>query len=152
LYYKLSSENTFQVTREMTMAIFKGRYSWDGKKNDQRDPIAWFPGAYDLKIVDLTEGRGGVTFLKPFLCIYTNTGAGYSISEHPEKFAKRICSDFSLHMDKVLWTEQLQKGADAFQIVTFEKCGTVGGNPFYLTRKRKPLANEINLIKKELAE
>jgi len=137
---------------EKTMAIFNGRYSWDGKKNDQREPIAWFPGAYDLKIVDLTEGNEGITFLKPFLCIYTNTGAGYSISENPEKFAKRICSDFSLQIDKVLWTEQLQNGSDSFEIITFKKSGTLGDNPLYLTKKRKPLASEIKLITKGLAE
>jgi hypothetical protein len=140
------------MNEEMDMAIFKGRYSWDGKKNDQREPIAWFPGAYDLKIVDLTEGKKGISFLKPFLCIYTNTGSGYSISENPEKFAKRICSDFSLQMDKVLWTEQLQNGSDSFEIIMFEKCGNLGNNPRYLTRKRTPLPSEINLIKKGLAE
>jgi hypothetical protein len=140
------------VSREMMMAIFNGRYSWDGKKNDQREPIAWFPGAYDLKIVDLTEGKKGITFLRPVLCIYTNTGAGYSISENPEKFARRICSDFSLQMDKVLWIEQLQNGADCFDIITFKKCGTLGSNPLYSTRKRKPIASEIKLIKKGLAE
>lgn len=134
------------------MAIFKGRYSWDGKKNDQREPIAWFPGTYDLKIVDLAEGKRGVTFLKPVLCIYTNTGAGYSISEHPEKFAKRICSDFSLEMDKVLWTEQLENGTDSFEIITFKKFGMIGKDPLYLIRKRKPLTNEMKLIKKGLAE
>jgi hypothetical protein len=134
------------------MAIFKGRYSWDGKKNDQREPIAWFPGAYDLRIIDLREEKKGVTFLKPFLCIYTNTGAGYSISENPEKFAKRVCSDFSLEMDKVLWTEQLQDGSDSFEVISFEKCGTVGDSPFYLIRKRKPLASEIKLIKRGLSD
>jgi hypothetical protein len=134
------------------MAIYKGRYSWDGKKNDQREPIAWFPGAYDLRIIDLTAGKKGILFLKPFLCIYTNTGAGYSISENPEKFAKRICSEFSLEMEKVLWAEQLNEGADSFEIVTFEKCGTVGDSPFYLTRKRKPLASEIKLIQKCLVD
>lgn len=134
------------------MAIFKGRYSWDGKKNDQREPISWFPGAYDLKIVDLTEGKKGITFLKPYLCIYTNTGAGYSISEHPEKFAKRICSDFFLEIDKVLWTEQLQNGSDSFEIITFKKCGTLGNDSLYLARKRKPLTSEMNLIRKGLAE
>ena len=55
-------------------------------------------------------------------------------------------------MDKVLWTEQLENGADSFQIITFEKCGTLGSTSLYLTRKRKPLANEINLIKKGLAD
>ena len=134
------------------MAIFNGRYSWDGKKNDQREPIAWFPGAYDLKIVDLTEGKKGVRFLKPYLCVYTNTGAGYSISEHPEKFAKRICSDFSLEMEKVLWAEQLEIGSDVFEIVNFYKFGTLGdNNTLYLTRKRKPLAGEVKLIKTVLA-
>ena len=142
----------FPVEAEIYMSVFKGRYSWDGKKNDQREPIAWFPGAYDLRIVDLTEGKKGIAFIKPFLCIYTNTGAGYSISENPEKFAKRICSDFALEIDKVLWAEQLQNGSDSFEIVTFEKCGTVGKDPFYLMRKRKPLANEIKLIKKRLAD
>jgi hypothetical protein len=136
----------------MIMTIFKGRYSWDGKKKDRREPIAWFPGAYDLRIVDLTEGKTGITFLKPFLCIYTNTGAGYSISENPEKFAKRICGDFSLEIDKVLWTEQLQNGSDSFEIITFKRCGTVGENAFYLMNKRKPLAGEIKLIKKGLAD
>jgi hypothetical protein len=140
------------VSGERSMAIFSGRYSWDGKKNDQREPIAWFPGAYDIKIVDLTEGREGITFLRPVLCIYTNTGSGYSISENPEKFAKRICSDFSLQIDRVLWIEQLQYGADSFEIITFKKCGIVGDNPLYSTRKRKPITNEIKLIKKGLAE
>lgn len=134
------------------MAIFNGRYSWDGKKSDQREPISWFPGAYDLKIIDLTEGKTGIIFLKPYLCIYTNTGAGYSISEHPEKFAKRICSDFFLEIDKVLWIEQLQNGSDSFEIITFKKYGTLGNSPLYLTQKRKPLPSEINLIKKELAQ
>ena len=135
---------------EASMAIFNGRYSWDGKKTDQREPVAWFPGAYDIRIVDLTEGKRGILFLKPILCIYTNTGAGYSISEHPEKFAKRICSDFALDIEKVLWTEQLQNGTHLFEIVTFTKCGILGKDPLYLTRKRKPLANEFNLIKNAL--
>ena len=48
-----------------------------------------FPVPMISRIVDLTEGKKGITFLKPFLCIYTNTGAGYSISENPEKFAQK---------------------------------------------------------------
>ncbi|MDR3629393.1 MAG: hypothetical protein P4L42_03570 [Desulfocapsaceae bacterium] len=133
------------------MAIFCGRYSWDGRKTDQREPVAWFPGAYDLRIIDLTEGMKGITFLKPVLCIYTNTGTGYSISEHPERFAKRICSDFSLEIDKVLWVEQLQHGSDSFEIITYKQCGILGGNSLYLTLKRRPLPRELNLIRKGLS-
>ena len=39
------------------MKIFNGKYSWDGKKHDNQEPIAWFPGAYNLKIVDLAGYR-----------------------------------------------------------------------------------------------
>jgi hypothetical protein len=135
---------------EVYMAIFNGRYSWDGKKTDQKEPIAWFPGAYDIRIIDVSEGKKGVSFLKPILCIYTNTGAGYSISEHPEKFAKRICNDFLLDIEKVLWVEQLQSESELFEIITFTRCGILGKDLMYQTQKRKPLANEFTLIKKAL--
>jgi hypothetical protein len=135
---------------ETNRSIFTGRYSWDGKKTDQREPIAWFPGAYDLKIVNLTIGKKNITFLKPFLCIYTNTGAGYSISEHPEKFAKSVCHDFDLEIDKVLWVEQLVPGKTMFEVVNFEKCGILGDDSFYLIKKRPPRENEMRLISNAL--
>ncbi len=145
-------EDSLLLISKRNKSIFDGRYSWDGIKRDQREPIAWFPGAYDLKIVDLTIGKENITFLKPYLCIYTNTGSGYSISENPEKFAKNICHDFALQMDKVLWVEQTAKGKDLFEVITFKKCGMTGEDPIYLTVKRKARDNEIRLIKKGLAE
>ncbi len=133
------------------MAIFDGTYSWSGKKEDERDPIAWFPGAYDLKIVNLDEKKQGVTFLRPFLCIFTNTGHGHSISANPEKFAKRICVDFSLKLERVLWVEQLKDNPGNFEVIVFEKCGKLSENAFYQVQKRKPTCGEMALITKELA-
>lgn len=135
---------------EKRQSIFDGRYSWDGKKKGRREPVAWFPGAYDLKIINLAAGKKNVIFLKPYLCIYTNTGMGYSISENPEKFAKNICSDFGLEMEKVIWVEQIERGKDIFEIVNFERCGIQGNDPVYLTKKRRPHNNENRLIKEVL--
>jgi hypothetical protein len=148
----VTGENTLVLNHEITKSIFDGRYSWDGKKKDRREPIAWFPGAYDLKILDLTFGKKNITFLKPFLCIYTNTGAGYSISEHPEKFAKNVCRDFSLDMEKVLWVEKLDREQDIFEIISFVKCGILGDDSIYLIKKRKPRDNEMRLISKVMKE
>ncbi len=131
-------------------SIFTGRYSWDGKKTDHREPVAWFPGAYDLKIVDLRVGRNNVIFLKPYVCIYTNTGMGFSISKNPEKFIKNLCHDFSLQIDKVLWVEQLERDQDIFDIIIFEKCGILGDDSIYIIKKRKPQENEVRLIRKAL--
>lgn len=132
------------------MAIFDGRYSWSGKKEDHRDPVAWFPGAYDLKIIDLSKNNPGVTFLRPFLCIFKGTGVGHSISATPEKFAKRICFDFSLEMERVLWVEQDREEPDKFEVVDFKKWGNLSEDSFYQSRKRKPTKGELTLISREI--
>jgi hypothetical protein len=134
------------------MKIFNGKYSWDGKKHDDQEPIAWFPGAYNLKIIDLAESGGGkVRYLKPYLCIFSQTGEGLSISENPEKFAKHICSDFSLDIDKVLWVEDLGKPPERYETVIFTRTGKFGDGYFYHAERRKAIAGEVQLIEKALA-
>lgn len=133
------------------MKIFAGRYSWDGKKHTNEEPIAWFPGTYNLKIFDLTDGKGGVAHLKPFICIYSKTGEGMSISENPEKFAKHICGEFSLAFDKVLWAEEMPADSGQYEVVVFTESGRLGSSFFYRTSRRKPIAGEIKLIQRELA-
>lgn len=132
------------------MQIYSGRYSWDGKKHCDREPIAWFPGAYTVKIFDLSQRNQGVRHLKPYLCVYANTGKGHSISAHPERFVQRLCNDFSLELDKVIWTEDLRQETDRFEIITFRQNGKLGDQPFYQIQKRKPLEGEAQIIANEL--
>ncbi len=133
------------------MKIFAGRYSWDGKRHKEEDPIAWFPGAYNLKVFDVTSGGKGLTYLKPYLCIYSMTGEGMSISENPEKFALHICSDFSLAMEKVLWAEEFPENSGKFEVIVFTRSRRIGNRYFYSISKRQPLAGEQKMIEKELA-
>lgn len=134
------------------MKVFAGRYSWDGRKHRNEEPIAWFPGAYNLKIFNVADvGRKGVTPLKPYLCIYSRTGEGLSISANPEKFAKHICSDFALKMEKVLWAEELPDNPGEFEVVIFTERSRLGNTCFYQIDKRKPMAGERRIIEKELA-
>ncbi len=131
-------------------SIFHGRYSWDGTKKDGREPISWFPGAYDVKITNLAHSIESISYIRPYLCVFTNTGKGYSVSSNPEKFAQRICDDFSLQIEKVLWVEQVEPGSNTFEIVTFKKKGQLGEKSFYSIKKRKPMDHELQLIYKEL--
>ncbi len=128
------------------MAIFQGRYSWDGTKTDNKEPISWFPGAYDLVIAKLEAGNKNITFLRPYICIYTNTGYGYSVSANPEKFAKRICDDFSLRIDKVLWVERKEPDSEKYEVIIFQEKGQMGETNFYSIEKRKPNLAELQLI------
>ena len=128
------------------MAIFDGRYRWDGTKQGEHDPIAWSPGAYDLKIFNYAPSSGKVQHLKPVVCIYSATGEGQSISVQPEKFAKQICNDFSLEIERVLWVEDLQTEKDRYQIVSFSRSMRVGSTIFYKTDKRTASDREILVI------
>lgn len=134
------------------MKIFNGKYSWDGKKHDNQEPIAWFPGAYNLKIVDLAGTESSkVRYLKPYVCVFSPTGEGVSVSANPEKFAKHICSDFSMDIDKVLWVEDLQNDPDRFEVVVFTRTSKLGDSFFYHVEKRRAITGEVQIIEKALA-
>lgn len=134
------------------MAIFDGRYRWDGKKTGEQEPIAWSPGAYDVKIFESASPTSKVKHLKPYICIYSPTGEGQSISAHPEKFAKQICRDFSLDLERVLWVEDLMRQDDRYEVVVFSRSAKIGGTVFYSTKKRKAQRGEILLIAEHMAK
>lgn len=129
------------------MTLFSGRYRWDGTKKDDREPIAWSPGAYDIEIFQYGAATGKVQHLKSHVCVYARTGEGHSISANPEKFAKQICTDFSLELERVLWVEDHLREKDRYEVVMFTRSGRVGNDIFYKVSKRKPLDHEIELIR-----
>jgi hypothetical protein len=133
------------------VAIFNGRYRWDGTKKDDFDPVAWYPGSYDVKILDHSGTEGKVRHLKPYICLYSRTGEGQSISANPEKFAKRICNDFSLDIDRVLWVEDLLTENDRYDVILFTRSGKMGKGFFYRTEKRQALDAEVEMIQQALA-
>ncbi len=143
--------NRQHETGNSDMEIFNGTYSWDGKKHDGRDPIAWFPGSYNLRIFNLTITSGAVTHLKPYLCLFSETGLGHSISANPGKFAKHVSEDFSLDMERVLWVEEIHGKEDPFEIIVFSRNGKLGDEPLYHADRRPPTDGERILIERELA-
>lgn len=133
------------------MAIFNGRYRWDGTKRNNQDPIAWSPGAYDVKIFRCSSSSSKIEYLKPFVCVYASTGEGQSISANPEKFAKQICNDFSLDMERVLWVEDNLKDGDGYEVVMFTRSGKIGNIVFYRSQKRMAFKSEVEMIEQELS-
>lgn len=133
-------------------AIFDGRYSWDGKKRGDSDPISWFPGAYDMKIIKLRSGRGDIRHLKKYMCVFTNTGSGYSVSANPVNFAKKICEEFSLELEKVIWVERENSKSDTYEVINFTRASVVGEHVFYTFQRREPMASERKIINSEMEQ
>lgn len=134
------------------MAIFAGKYQWDGTKKEGREPIAWFAGSYEVKLFHCDSSPNKVRHIKPFICLYAATGEGQSISANPEKFAKQICNDFSLDIERVLWVEDLLKDQNRYEVVTFISSAKMGDTTFYRTEKRSAKDSEIRLIQQELSK
>jgi len=133
------------------MGIYNGIYSWDGKKHDDRDPIAWFPGSYHLHIFSIGKDTGNVTSLRQHLCIYSETGNGHSISTNPEKFAKYICADFGLDLERTLWVEIRADRPQKYEVVDYTKRGKMKDVLFYQMKKREPNDQELKLIEERMA-
>jgi hypothetical protein len=128
------------------MQIFDGIYSWDGKKHEGRDPIAWFPGAYHLLIYHLAGEIPGPLYLKPYLVVFSETGSGHSIGAQPEKFAKHVSVDFQLDIERVLWVEQFRQEPDRFEVIVFTRTGDMGSTAFHKVQRRPPHPAEQKLI------
>lgn len=131
-------------------SIYVGRYSWDGIKKDDREPIAWSAGAYDVKIYKRPSVSGNVELLKPYVCVYAKTGIGQSISASPEKFAQHICHDFGLHIERVVWIEDLLAGNERFEIVQFTRARKIGNTIIYTTEKRIADLGEVEQLEEEI--
>ncbi len=133
------------------MQIFNGIYSWDGKKRDGRDPVAWFPGAYHLYIFKIGEDDGNITSFRQHLCMYSETGNGHSISAHPEKFAKHVCEDYSIDLERTLWVE-INPSLDAhYEVIVYSRKSKLKEVFFYRVQKRPPTDSELKLIEDHLA-
>lgn len=131
------------------MTIYKGRYRWDGTKTDEFEPIAWSPGAYDIAIYK-RPSKGKVELLKPYVCVYKRTGEGQSISANPEKFAKQLCREFSLDLERVLWVEALEAGPVPFEVIVYTRTAKLHQTIFYAVDKRPATAQEIAQLNEEL--
>lgn len=131
-------------------SVYVGRYSWDGIKTGDREPIAWSGGAYDIVIYERPGVSGNVELLKPHVCVYAKTGIGQSISENPEKFAQSICYDFALQIERVFWVENLLCEKNKYEIVQFTRLRKIGNTVLYRTEKRRAELGEIALLENEL--
>ena len=129
------------------MLIYDGVYSWDGNKYPGQNHICWWPGAYNLKIVDCSDNNKTIHLLKPVICIFSNTGEGTSITNCTQNFVKKICQDFNLKIERVLWIEYFPGHKNCFEVVLFKKSALTGKNTLYSVKKRQIMDSEIALLK-----
>ena len=131
------------------MIIYNDTFRWDGKRNSGKTNICWWPGAYKIKIIDVSLITENVRLLKPYICIFTNTGDGTSIVNHTQNFIKRLSEEFGLKITDTLFVEHFPE-RNLFEVVTVTKSFKVGVDTIYTVKRRHINANEINFLEQNL--
>lgn len=127
-------------------------YEWDGKSNDGEKPVAWWPGAYRIRIVDLTAKNPGMIHLKYRAVICRNCDKGTSIRNCIENFARKISQKYELDIGRVLWVEISQKDPKDVQVATLKKVSPMGGNDLYSASWRPARPNELKTLEPFLVD
>ena len=139
----------WRIDGEFEMIIYDSKYRWSGKKEDQKTPVSWWPGACWLKIVDRSRmmEKWNVVFAKPVLVITSETGEGYSVKSHYQDLAKAVCRDFFLDIKRVMWVEYYPDRPDQIDMVLFDPITRIGNEVQYSVRFRPVTEKEFEEIK-----
>ncbi|MFH2093302.1 MAG: hypothetical protein ABIJ31_13150 [Pseudomonadota bacterium] len=91
------------------MVIHDFIYEWDGKSVGGEKPVAWWPGAYHVKIVKLALDNDDISYLIPTAVILknarTNPEMNTSLKNYIHSFAQKISKTYGLNMERTLWIE-----------------------------------------------
>lgn len=91
------------------MILHDFTYEWDGKSKDGEKPIAWWPGAYRVKIVQIGDDTGEIQHLFPIIVILKSIKTGdklsVSLRNYIHNFAEKLSEIYDLDINKVLWVE-----------------------------------------------
>ncbi|MBW1763791.1 MAG: hypothetical protein JRJ23_03475 [Deltaproteobacteria bacterium] len=136
------------------MIIYDGKYSWNGKKEDEHTPISWWPGSCMLKIIDRSNvaSQKNVVLAKPVLVLTAETGEGYSVKSHYQDFAKAVCRDFHLEMKRILWVEYYPGKPGQIDIVLFDPITRIGSEVQFSVHFRPITEREFEEINMYLPE
>jgi len=75
------------------------------QENASQATVGKWACSWWLRIIDFSMDHPGVQYLKPHVIIATQTGEGIFKTTCAESLGKRICRDFNLKIDEVLWIE-----------------------------------------------
>jgi hypothetical protein len=126
--------------------LFDGTYSWQGKTTARKRPISWWRSAYQLRIIDISRDGKDIVFLKPHLVLFADTGQGASVTNCLPELAKRICEDFDLDLNRVVWVEERPEADDRYRVAMFRPVARLSGEAFYQVVWRMASPGEQALI------
>ena len=116
------------------------------QENALQETVDKWACSWWLRVIDFSMDHPRVQYLKPYLIIATQTGEGIFKTTCAESLGKRICRDFNLKIDKILWVEHYPD-EPALYIAIFKPKSYFGTEIFYNIDWRPIMPNELEAIK-----
>ena len=116
------------------MLLFDGTYRL--QRQEDKPSKAEFSWAYSwrLRLFDFSMSHPEVKHLRPYAVVATQTGEGIFKTTCAESLGKRICKDFDLKIDKILWIEHYPD-EPALYVAMFKPKSYFGNEIFYIICK-----------------
>jgi hypothetical protein len=133
------------------LLLFDGLYRLQREEDVPSQPISRWAYSWRLRIIDLSLYQPEVEHLRPHVVVASQTGEGIFKTTCAESLGKRICKDFSLKINDILWVEHFPNES-ALYIATFKPKLHVGPEVFYTVEWRSILPNELESIRPFIPE
>ena len=127
------------------MIIFDGTYRLQRQEDKSPDADRNWACSWRLRLFDLTLSHPDVKHLKPYAIVATQAGGGIFKTTCAESLSKRICRDFNLEIEEILWVEHYPE-EPALYVAMFKPKSYVGNEIFYTIDWRPIRPNELQVI------
>ena len=127
------------------MIIFDGTYRLQRQEDKSSNADRNWACSWRLKLFDFTMSHPDVKHLKPYAVVATQTGGGFFKTTCAESLGKRICRDFNLEIEEILWIEHYPE-EPALYVAMFKPKSYIGNEILYTIDWRPIRPNELQVI------
>ena len=133
------------------MILFDGTYRLQREEDVPQKPIGQWAYSWRLRIIDFSLCQPEIEHLRPHVVVASQTGGGIFKTTCAESLGKRICRDFDLKINDILWVEHFPEES-ALYIAKFKPKYYMGHEVFYTVEWRSILPNELESIRPFIPE
>jgi hypothetical protein len=134
------------------LIFFDGIYRLQRREDDQSKPDDKRTEAWRVRIINLSISQPDVKHLRPIIIVATRTNEGIFRTTCAESIGKRICRDFNLKINEILWIEHYPDESVPMYVAAFVPKSYIGPEIFYSVDWRPIRSNEIEAIRPFIPE
>lgn len=99
------------------MLLFDGTYTLSRKEDPGSSPA--YACAWQVKIIDFSSGDPSHPHIRPYAILAVRKAGGIFKTSCAESLGKRICHDFDIKVDDLLWIEAFPDMPDQLFVAGF---------------------------------